>query len=98
MEVFSSKPFKDNLVFFQRNKFVRKSIGGNRGVGAANILPETEYRNNMSHLMDTEAERNRILAKNGYSHTDWRSDNTTPSNIQKQRTLSAQGQRKEGGW
>ncbi|XP_069136948.1 tubulin polyglutamylase ttll6-like isoform X8 [Argopecten irradians] len=80
-----------------RNKFVRKPLGGsNRSAGGTAIIPETEYRNNMSHLMDTEAERARLLAKNGYTTSgEWRSDTTTPSATQKQRTLSAHGQRKE---
>lgn len=82
---------------YQRNKFVRKPLGGsNRSAGGTAIIPETEYRNNMSHLMDTEAERARLLAKNGYTTSgEWRSDTTTPSATQKQRTLSAHGQRKE---
>ncbi|XP_021349618.1 tubulin polyglutamylase ttll6-like isoform X2 [Mizuhopecten yessoensis] len=79
-----------------RSKFGRKPLGGaNRSAGGTSIIPETEYRNNMSHLMDTEAERARLLAKNGYTATgEWRSDNTTPSASHK-RTLSAHGQRKE---
>ncbi|XP_033750294.1 tubulin polyglutamylase TTLL13-like isoform X1 [Pecten maximus] len=81
---------------YQRSKFVRKPLGGsNRSAGGTAIIPETDYRNNMSHLMDTEAERARLLAKNGYTTTgEWRSDTTTPSATQK-RTLSAHGQRKE---
>ncbi|XP_021349620.1 tubulin polyglutamylase ttll6-like isoform X4 [Mizuhopecten yessoensis] len=80
----------------ERSKFGRKPLGGaNRSAGGTSIIPETEYRNNMSHLMDTEAERARLLAKNGYTATgEWRSDNTTPSASHK-RTLSAHGQRKE---
>ena len=57
-------------------------------------MQDSEFRSNMAHLMDTEAERNRLLARNGYG-SDWRSDSTTPSSLQK-RTLSAHGQRKEG--
>ena len=57
------------------------------------MIQESEFRSNLSHLLDTEAERNRILARNGYS-SDWRSDAATPNS---KRTLSAQGQRKDGG-
>lgn len=79
---------------FQRNKFVKKPLGGNpRSNSGALVIQESEFRNNLSHLLDTEAERNRILARNGYS-SDWRSDVATPNS---KRTLSAQGQRKDGG-
>ncbi|XP_071166349.1 tubulin polyglutamylase ttll6-like isoform X15 [Mytilus edulis] len=80
---------------YQRNKFVKKPLGGNpRSNSGALVIQESEFRNNLSHLLDTEAERNRILARNGYS-SDWRSDVATPNS---KRTLSAQGQRKDGGW
>ncbi|CAG2221368.1 TTLL6_13 [Mytilus edulis] len=78
---------------YQRNKFVKKPLGGNpRSNSGALVIQESEFRNNLSHLLDTEAERNRILARNGYS-SDWRSDVATPNS---KRTLSAQGQRKDG--
>ena len=80
---------------YQRNKFVKKPLGGNpRTNSGALVIQESEFRSNLSHLLDTEAERNRILARNGYS-SDWRSDAATPNS---KRTLSAQGQRKDGGW
>ncbi|XP_071166367.1 tubulin polyglutamylase ttll6-like isoform X30 [Mytilus edulis] len=80
---------------YQRNKFVKKPLGGNpRSNSGALVIQESEFRNNLSHLLDTEAERNRILARNGYS-SDWRSDVATPNS---KRTLSAQGQRKDGGF
>ncbi|XP_052697236.1 tubulin polyglutamylase ttll6-like isoform X32 [Crassostrea angulata] len=78
----------------QRSKFVRKPLGGSNRATSTTIIQDSEFRSNMAHLMDTEAERNRLLARNGYG-SDWRSDSTTPSSLQK-RTLSAHGQRKEG--
>nr|XP_022333048.1 tubulin polyglutamylase ttll6-like isoform X13 [Crassostrea virginica] len=77
-----------------RSKFVRKPLGGSNRATSTTIMQDSEFRSNMAHLMDTEAERNRLLARNGYG-SDWRSDSTTPSSLQK-RTLSAHGQRKEG--
>ncbi|XP_065942577.1 tubulin polyglutamylase ttll6 isoform X17 [Magallana gigas] len=77
-----------------RSKFVRKPLGGSNRATSTTIIQDSEFRSNMAHLMDTEAERNRLLARNGYG-SDWRSDSTTPSSLQK-RTLSAHGQRKEG--
>ncbi|XP_052098038.1 tubulin polyglutamylase ttll6-like isoform X3 [Mytilus californianus] len=80
---------------YQRNKFVKKPLGGNpRSNSGALVIQESEFRSNLSHLLDTEAERNRILARNGYA-SDWRSDVATPNS---KRTLSAQGQRKDGGF
>ncbi|XP_052697222.1 uncharacterized protein LOC128175539 isoform X19 [Crassostrea angulata] len=79
---------------YQRSKFVRKPLGGSNRATSTTIIQDSEFRSNMAHLMDTEAERNRLLARNGYG-SDWRSDSTTPSSLQK-RTLSAHGQRKEG--
>ncbi|XP_062575684.1 tubulin polyglutamylase ttll6-like isoform X18 [Saccostrea cucullata] len=79
---------------YQRSKFVRKPLGGTNRATSTTIIQDSEFRSNMAHLMDTEAERNRLLARNGYG-PDWRSDATTPSSLQK-RTLSAHGQRKEG--
>ncbi|XP_056022274.1 tubulin polyglutamylase ttll6-like isoform X19 [Ostrea edulis] len=78
----------------KRSKFVRKPLGGTNRTTSTTIIQDSEFRSNMAHLMDTEAERNRLLARNGYG-SDWRSDATTPSSLQK-RTLSAHGQRKEG--
>ncbi|XP_078316102.1 uncharacterized protein LOC111130353 isoform X5 [Crassostrea virginica] len=78
----------------KRSKFVRKPLGGSNRATSTTIMQDSEFRSNMAHLMDTEAERNRLLARNGYG-SDWRSDSTTPSSLQK-RTLSAHGQRKEG--
>ncbi|XP_061165557.1 tubulin polyglutamylase ttll6-like isoform X18 [Saccostrea echinata] len=78
----------------KRSKFVRKPLGGTNRATSTTIIQDSEFRSNMAHLMDTEAERNRLLARNGYG-PDWRSDATTPSSLQK-RTLSAHGQRKEG--
>ncbi|XP_065942564.1 uncharacterized protein [Magallana gigas] len=78
----------------KRSKFVRKPLGGSNRATSTTIIQDSEFRSNMAHLMDTEAERNRLLARNGYG-SDWRSDSTTPSSLQK-RTLSAHGQRKEG--
>lgn len=77
----------------KRSKFVRKPLGGSNRATSTTIIQDSEFRSNMAHLMDTEAERNRLLARNGYG-SDWRSDSTTPSSLQK-RTLSAHGQRKE---
>ncbi|XP_056022302.1 tubulin polyglutamylase ttll6-like isoform X48 [Ostrea edulis] len=78
---------------YLRSKFVRKPLGGTNRTTSTTIIQDSEFRSNMAHLMDTEAERNRLLARNGYG-SDWRSDATTPSSLQK-RTLSAHGQRKE---
>lgn len=72
---------------------MRKPLGGSNRATSTTIIQDSEFRSNMAHLMDTEAERNRLLARNGYG-SDWRSDSTTPSSLQK-RTLSAHGQRKE---
>ncbi|KAK3096766.1 hypothetical protein FSP39_003043 [Pinctada imbricata] len=84
----------EELYDLERSKFVRKPLGGTNRTSSMTVMQETEYRNNMTHLMDTEAERNRLLARNGYT-SDWRSDVGTPGSQQK-RTLSAHGQRKEG--
>ena len=70
---------------------MRKPLGGSRS-GTTAVIPDSEYRN-LSTLLETEAERNRILAKNGFS-TNTSSDSLTPSN---KRTLSASGQRKDSG-
>ena len=79
----------------QRSKFVRKPLGGaNRNAGTTAVVPDTDYRN-ITHLLDTETERNRLLARNGFA-SDWRSDSNTPS-MQQKRTLSAHGHRKEAG-
>ena len=72
---------------------MRKPLGGSRS-GTTAVIPDSEYRN-LSTLLETEAERNRILAKNGFS-ANASSDSITPSNKQ-QRTLSASGQRKDSG-
>nr|XP_034325493.1 uncharacterized protein LOC105344081 isoform X27 [Crassostrea gigas] len=84
----------EELFDLERSKFVRKPLGGSNRATSTTIIQDSEFRSNMAHLMDTEAERNRLLARNGYG-SDWRSDSTTPSSLQK-RTLSAHGQRKEG--
>ncbi|XP_056022272.1 tubulin polyglutamylase ttll6-like isoform X17 [Ostrea edulis] len=84
----------EELFDLERSKFVRKPLGGTNRTTSTTIIQDSEFRSNMAHLMDTEAERNRLLARNGYG-SDWRSDATTPSSLQK-RTLSAHGQRKEG--
>ncbi|XP_061165529.1 tubulin polyglutamylase ttll6-like isoform X14 [Saccostrea echinata] len=84
----------EELFELERSKFVRKPLGGTNRATSTTIIQDSEFRSNMAHLMDTEAERNRLLARNGYG-PDWRSDATTPSSLQK-RTLSAHGQRKEG--
>ncbi|XP_048248595.1 tubulin polyglutamylase ttll6-like isoform X1 [Haliotis rufescens] len=78
---------------FQRRQLSRKPIAANRS-GPATIVPETDYR---SSMVETEAERNRLLARSS-GQTDWRSDTTTPT--QKARILSAHGRRDPGqkGW
>ena len=85
------------LLLFQRSKFIRKPLGGSRS-GTTAVIPDSEYRN-LSTLLETEAERNRILARNGFStnaSSELRSDSITPGNNQN-RTLSASGQRKNTG-
>jgi hypothetical protein len=83
----------------QRNKFIRKPLGSTGRVGGpSTVIPDSEYRN-LSSLLETEAERNRILARNGFtsnSSTDNRPDSITPNSNQK-RVLSASGQRKDNG-
>ncbi|XP_041370181.1 tubulin polyglutamylase ttll6-like isoform X2 [Gigantopelta aegis] len=71
----------------KRKQLSRKTLANARGTQSS-VVPDTEYRN----LVDTEAERNRLLARSGYN-LDWKSDATTPS--LKARGLSAHGQRKE---
>ncbi|XP_041370172.1 tubulin polyglutamylase ttll6-like isoform X1 [Gigantopelta aegis] len=71
----------------ERKQLSRKTLANARGTQSS-VVPDTEYRN----LVDTEAERNRLLARSGYN-LDWKSDATTPS--LKARGLSAHGQRKE---
>ncbi|XP_060583318.1 probable beta-tubulin polyglutamylase isoform X5 [Ruditapes philippinarum] len=82
---------------YQRNKFIRKPLGSTGRVGGpSTVIPDSEYRN-LSSLLETEAERNRILARNGFtsnSSTDNRPDSITPNSNQK-RVLSASGQRKD---
>ena len=75
---------------------MRKPLGGSRS-GTTAVIPDSEYRN-LSTLLETEAERNRILARNGFStnaSSELRSDSITPGS--QKRTLSASGQRKENG-
>ncbi|XP_052793509.1 uncharacterized protein LOC128227235 isoform X4 [Mya arenaria] len=85
---------------FQRNKFMRKPLGGVGRVGTSGaVIPDSEYRN-LSSLLETEAERNRILARNGYTTNmpiEARSDSITPTSTSK-RVLSASGQRKDTGF
>ncbi|GFO20153.1 tubulin polyglutamylase ttll13, partial [Plakobranchus ocellatus] len=51
---------------YQRSKLARKPLGSVARTGpAANTVQEVEYRT-MSSLLDTEAERSRLLAKAGY--------------------------------
>ena len=81
----------------QRSKFIRKPLGGSRS-GTTAVIPDSEYRN-LSTLLETEAERNRILNRNGFStnaSNELRSDSITPGSNQN-RTLSASGQRKNSG-
>ncbi|XP_053405836.1 tubulin polyglutamylase TTLL13-like isoform X18 [Mercenaria mercenaria] len=85
---------------YQRNKFIRKPLGSTgRAGGASAVIPDSEYRN-LSSLLETEAERNRILARNGFTSngsTENRPDSITPNSNQK-RVLSASGQRKDNGY
>ena len=81
----------------QRSKFIRKPLGGSRS-GTTAVIPDSEYRN-LSTLLETEAERNRILNRNGFStnaSNELRTDSITPGSNQN-RTLSASGQRKNSG-
>lgn len=64
-----------------------------RNTGSATVVPDTDFRN--LSLADTEAERNRILARNGFG-ADWQSDTSGPT-FGIKRTMSAHSQRKEGG-
>ncbi|KAL4227528.1 Tubulin polyglutamylase ttll6 [Mactra antiquata] len=81
----------------KRNKYIRKPLGSTgRAGGAGAVIPDSEYRN-LSSLIETEAERNRILARNGFNAnvpSDNRSDSITPNSHSK-RVLSASGQRKD---
>ncbi|XP_076464953.1 tubulin polyglutamylase ttll6-like isoform X4 [Babylonia areolata] len=62
---------------YQRNKLARKPLagGGGMGMGARGgggggggvVVQETDLRS-MTGLLDTEAERNRLLARNGFSY------------------------------
>ncbi|KAK3593774.1 hypothetical protein CHS0354_014313 [Potamilus streckersoni] len=82
---------------YQRNKFVRKPLGGtnHRNMGVNVMAQDSEYRN-LSSLLETEVERNRILARNGINqNNDWRPDSHTMTT--QKRTLSASGHRKENG-
>ncbi|KAL3867098.1 hypothetical protein ACJMK2_044329 [Sinanodonta woodiana] len=82
---------------YQRNKFVRKPLGGtnHRNMGVNVMAQDSEYRN-LSSLLETEVERNRILARNGINqNNDWRPDSHTLTT--QKRTLSASGHRKENG-
>ena len=75
---------------------MRKPLGSTGRPTA--VIPDSEYRN-LSTLLETEAERNRILARNGFNmniQQDPRSDSITPNSNTK-RILSASGQRKDGG-
>ena len=86
--------------FIQRNKFMRKPLGATgRPGGPSAVIPDSEYRN-LSSLLETEAERNRILARNGFSSNmpleNNRADSLTPTSNSK-RILSASGQRKDSG-
>ncbi|GFR98531.1 tubulin polyglutamylase TTLL13P-like [Elysia marginata] len=86
---------------YQRSKLARKPLGAVARPGqAANAVQEVEYRT-MSSLLDTEAERSRLLAKAGYQgyqnslqqqqqqqHQEFRSDSSsTPSS--RTRAISA---------
>ncbi|KAL8566494.1 hypothetical protein ACOMHN_012313 [Nucella lapillus] len=53
---------------YQRNKLSRKPLAGG-GVGARGgvVVQESDLRS-MTGLMETEAERNRLLARNGYAY------------------------------
>ena len=76
---------------------MRKPLGAAGRGGSGAVIPDSEYRN-ITSLLETEAERNRILARNGYSNnpqTDARSDSLTPNS--NKRILSASGQRKDTG-
>ena len=62
----------------------RKPLGAvSRPGPVAQNAQEVEYRS-VTNMLETEAERNRLLAKSGYS-SDWRSDSSTP---QRQRAVS----------
>lgn len=83
---------------YQRTKYIRKPLGtAGRVGGPGAVIPDSEYRN-LSSLLETEAERNRILARNGFTtnvSVENRSDSITPTTTTK-RVLSASGQRKDG--
>lgn len=79
---------------------MRKPLGATgRPGGPSAVIPDSEYRN-LSSLLETEAERNRILARNGFSSNmpveNNRPDSLTPTSNSK-RILSASGQRKDSG-
>lgn len=83
---------------------MRKPLGTTgRPGGPSTVIPDSEYRN-LSSLLETEAERNRILARNGFTMNTIpaetgngnRSDSITPTSNSK-RILSASGQRKDSG-
>ncbi|KAL5005179.1 hypothetical protein ScPMuIL_018635, partial [Solemya velum] len=78
---------------YQRSKYTRKPLGASmRNTGSATVVPDNDFRN--LSLAETEAERNRILARNGYAQ-DWQSDTSAPT-FGIKRTMSAHSQRKEG--
>ncbi|XP_012937391.1 tubulin polyglutamylase ttll6 isoform X3 [Aplysia californica] len=65
---------------YQRSKLARKPLGAvSRPGPMMATAQEVEYRS-VSNMLETEAERNRLLAKSGY-HSDWKSDSSTPSRI-----------------
>ncbi|CAL1538825.1 unnamed protein product [Lymnaea stagnalis] len=72
---------------YQRTKLIRKTLGSvSRPGPMATAMQEVDYRS-MGNLLETDAERNRLLSKSGYQyHTEWRSDISTPSRV---RALSA---------
>lgn len=91
--------FASYLVYIglQRTKLTRKPtlVSGVRG--AQTVMPDPQDYRALSNLTETEAERNRLLARAGHV-VDWRSDNATPTQRPPQgRIFSASGQRRETG-
>ncbi|KAK7469869.1 hypothetical protein BaRGS_00036089 [Batillaria attramentaria] len=53
---------------YQRTKLARKPITGTGGIGRPGVVVQESDLRSMAGMMDTEAERNRLLARNGYTY------------------------------
>lgn len=58
----------DNEADSERNKLSRKPLPGANTVARTGVVVQESDLRSMAGLMDTEAERNRLLARNGYAY------------------------------